>query len=277
MSKTNVLVLICFAAMVGLAGYAWILFSRVKRAEKEAASQKAKAEKASSRLAYFLRKEAAQDSSLRLAFRKDTSAQSALQYIKHANESSLRQNEPSFFQKASNLEKEAFTALTKNQFDKALDKFRQVEQTVPAFHNAYEIYSLLRKNKERFSDKAVQNAIKLQIVNDYSWKAPPELLIELKAQALLSGSTVIIYYTDTTMPKAQAIDRLLKGYGTSAHLEKPSYSIKKNDIVYNNENQIPYCEAARDIFRQIGYGEFGVRISSVADKKLEVFKIYVVK
>lgn len=114
--------------------------------------------------------------------KEDSSAQVLIYDLKNISQSSAKLNDSRAYEKAMQLEKEAFTALTNNDFETALNKFTEIEKVSPSFHMAYEISRLLKKNRSNFSDKTTQLQIKNEIITKYSWRAPADQLKELKKQ-----------------------------------------------------------------------------------------------
>lgn len=76
-----------------------------------------------------------------------------------------------------------FKALTDDNFNLALKSFTDAEAASPSFHMAYEISRLLKSQQRNFGNKEIEKDIKKQIIKNYSWRAPKDLLDELKKQA----------------------------------------------------------------------------------------------
>lgn len=102
--------------------------------------------------------------------------------LKLVNETYTKENNLSAYQQAYVLEKDGFIALTQNKFELALEKISLAEKTSSGFHMCFEIAELLRKNQKDFGEPAVQQNIKRQIIEKYSWKAPADQLNTLKNQ-----------------------------------------------------------------------------------------------
>ena len=102
--------------------------------------------------------------------------------LKTANEDFIKRNDSTAYQRAKQLEKEGFNAITNNQFDIALVKFNQIIKFSPSFHSSYEIAMLLTKEKKNFENPETQQKIKEQIVKNYTWKAPAEQLKKIEVQ-----------------------------------------------------------------------------------------------
>lgn len=110
-----------------------------------------------------------------------------IQELKSVNETYTKENNLSAYQQAYVLEKEGFIALTQNNFKLALEKISLAEKTSSGFHMCFEISELLRKNQKNFGDSAVEQNIKKQIIEKYSWKAPADQLNTLKYQVKNNG------------------------------------------------------------------------------------------
>ncbi len=112
----------------------------------------------------------------------NTEKTTLIRELKTVNETYTKLNNLSAYQKAYELEKEGFEALTKNNFDLALQKIALAEKTSSGFHMCYEISQLLRQKQRGFKDPDIQYDIKKQIIEKYSWKAPAGPLAILKSQ-----------------------------------------------------------------------------------------------
>jgi len=113
---------------------------------------------------------------------QNDSVKQLFQNLQTVSEASTKLNDLPVYQQAAQLEKDGFAAIANNQFDSALAKFSKAEKVSPSFHMSYEISNLLKTQKQNFKDTASQKNIKTQIIKNYSWKAPPELLNKIKKQ-----------------------------------------------------------------------------------------------
>lgn len=112
----------------------------------------------------------------------DTAAIKLIRQFKTVSEKYTEVNNLPALKQAEQLEKEAFEALTKNDFELALQKISLAEKTSPGFHMCYEISQLLNQNRKQFNDPESQTDIKKLILQKYSWKAPADLVRVLKIQ-----------------------------------------------------------------------------------------------
>jgi hypothetical protein len=86
------------------------------------------------------------------------------------------------FEKAENLENEAFSFLFDKDVDNAIKKFSECENTYPSYHSVYDILKILRKEKQNLTTDNDANWKKLyaEILNNYSWKLSNEVLTKLR-------------------------------------------------------------------------------------------------
>lgn len=80
------------------------------------------------------------------------------------------------------LEREAFKRILSNDFEVAIELLKEVEKIYPRFHNAYGIQRYLSQNRNLFSSKEGQKAIKRKIIADFSWKGPEDIVNQIKAE-----------------------------------------------------------------------------------------------
>ena len=83
---------------------------------------------------------------------------------------------------ASRREREGFELLLAGRYDSAIAAFAAAEAAYPTYHQVYEIGRLLRRNRNELADPATRGRIIRQIVDEYAWGAPEDLLSQLRAQ-----------------------------------------------------------------------------------------------
>ena len=86
------------------------------------------------------------------------------------------------YKSAISFEREGFQLILNNEFEKAIEVFGASEKAYPSFHQVYEINRFLKKNRNLFNTPRGQKIIKRKIIKDFSWKAPSDLLEQLKSQ-----------------------------------------------------------------------------------------------
>jgi len=86
------------------------------------------------------------------------------------------------YEKATKFEKLGFEYLIKENFKKALENFKSSYEIYPDLHSVSEIYYLLEKNENQFSNTETQKIIFKTIVEKYSWKVPLETINAFKAK-----------------------------------------------------------------------------------------------
>jgi hypothetical protein len=84
------------------------------------------------------------------------------------------------FSAASQLERQGFEQLLSRDFLDARQSFEAAERAYPEFHQVYEIAQLLRREQSRLGNPEVQRRVLTQIISDYGWKAPADLLAAIK-------------------------------------------------------------------------------------------------
>lgn len=77
-------------------------------------------------------------------------------------------------------EREGFESLIEGQFEKAIISFETAEKIYPSFHQAYEIAKLLKNERLKLGNSEDYKNILRKIVDNYSWKAPKDLIDELR-------------------------------------------------------------------------------------------------
>lgn len=92
-------------------------------------------------------------------------------------------NEKSAVQIATEKEREGFMHLHDGRFDDALSSFEAAEKAFPTYHNVYEIASLLRKERNNFSNLEAQKKILRRIIDEYSWGMPDDSKEQLRKAA----------------------------------------------------------------------------------------------
>ena len=91
--------------------------------------------------------------------------------------------EKSNYQSAIEFEKEGFEYLISGDIENAIQSFDAAEKAYPTFHSVYGISRVLKKNKDQWSDESARKSVYSQIVDQHSWKAPPEYIKKLKELA----------------------------------------------------------------------------------------------
>lgn len=89
------------------------------------------------------------------------------------------------FQVAQNIEVEAFDFLFNKNISSAIAKFDECERAYPGFHSVYEINKFLKAEKNNLTNP---NSLKWKevysnILNNYSWKLPNEIIEKLKLES----------------------------------------------------------------------------------------------
>ena len=79
-------------------------------------------------------------------------------------------------------ERKGFRNLIESEYDDAIAAFDAAEKIYPEFHQVYEISQLLKKHRARLDEPRVRRDLFQQIVSDLSWKAPPDLLEQMKQE-----------------------------------------------------------------------------------------------
>ena len=79
-------------------------------------------------------------------------------------------------------EEEGFRKILEGDYRGAVNALNRVEHAYPSFHQVYEIKRLLEREKAGLEARESEKwkEVHRKIVDNYSWKAPPELLAELK-------------------------------------------------------------------------------------------------
>ena len=88
--------------------------------------------------------------------------------------------ETSQAQTASDLERQGYEALVKSDFAAAVRAFDGVEKAYPSYHSAREIGGLLRARQADLADPKMRRDVLKTILDDYSWKAPADLVAQLR-------------------------------------------------------------------------------------------------
>ena len=100
--------------------------------------------------------------------------------IKQQQLASIRSDSKPNYAAAVKLERQGFERLLERDFSGARRAFEAVERAYPSFHQAYEIARLLRLEQSQLERPEVQIRVLEKIVNDYSWKAPSDLLAAIE-------------------------------------------------------------------------------------------------
>ena len=83
---------------------------------------------------------------------------------------------------AQSAERDGFRALIDGDFTRARVAFDAAEQAYPGYHQVYEIARALDPDASDLGSTEGRRATLLRIVQEMAWKAPPELLAELRSQ-----------------------------------------------------------------------------------------------
>lgn len=86
------------------------------------------------------------------------------------------------FSLASEREREGFKALLDGDVERSIAAFEAAERAFPTFHQVYEIGRLLRRHRSEFDNTRVRRDVLREIVERLSWKAPTDLLDEIRAE-----------------------------------------------------------------------------------------------
>ncbi len=86
------------------------------------------------------------------------------------------------YQTAVARERDGFQHLINSRYDDAIAAFDDAEAAYSQFHQVYEIGRLLRANRDELDTDGGRLAVLRRIVEDMSWKAPPDLLARLRAE-----------------------------------------------------------------------------------------------
>ena len=84
------------------------------------------------------------------------------------------------YKKALKYEREGYINLLSSRYDKAIKSFENSERIYPTFHQVYEISRLLKKNRNKLPQQ--KKRIFNEILDNYSWGAPSDLLEEMRKQ-----------------------------------------------------------------------------------------------
>ena len=83
---------------------------------------------------------------------------------------------------AAKREREGFSALLEGDVERSIIAFETAERAFPGFHQVYEISRLLRQHRDDFDDSTVRRDVLSTIVGSLSWKAPDDLLEEIRGE-----------------------------------------------------------------------------------------------
>lgn len=77
-------------------------------------------------------------------------------------------------------EREGFQYLVNGNYDAAINSFEKAEDSYHSYNNVYDIAQLLKENKSRLDDPAAKKEVFKTIATKHSWRAPPDLLQEVR-------------------------------------------------------------------------------------------------
>jgi type II secretory pathway pseudopilin PulG len=163
---------------------------------------------------------------------KDSAVTKLIRSIKNSNVNYIKRNNTSAYDKALQLEKEAFNDIIGNRFAAALSKFYQIEKITPSFHSSYEIAKLLEAEKNNFANPDAQLRIKNEILKKYSWEAPKEQLKTI-ANQIKERPKAAVQKLPTDMIQQNLIDK------DAVKQMPPDSQIKRIDKGKSNLNKRP--------------------------------------
>jgi tetratricopeptide (TPR) repeat protein len=88
----------------------------------------------------------------------------------------------SVYETAKTNEQQGFSALVAGDYNLAIEKFKKAYEVYPQYHSVSEIYNLLLTNIDNMDDEKTKNEVIKKIVEDLSWKAPPESISRLRTR-----------------------------------------------------------------------------------------------
>ncbi len=88
--------------------------------------------------------------------------------------------EKSALQIASEKEREGFQNLISSKYDNAISSFEASEKAYPTYHNVYELSKLIKSRKQDLNDSNKRKQVFQQIVSNYSYGIPADLLAQIK-------------------------------------------------------------------------------------------------
>lgn len=101
--------------------------------------------------------------------------------IKQVQNDPQTQEKLTKYQQAAAAERAGFEALLDGDFNTAIQKFQDSENSVNGYHQVYEIHKLLTKNRKDLDDPRKRREILQIIVRDYYRGAPKDLLERLRS------------------------------------------------------------------------------------------------
>lgn len=107
-------------------------------------------------------------------------AKDVLDAVKRSTDSNYLKPVLSKYQKAIEKEREAFRYLAKRDFNNAEKSFRELDSIYPTFHNASEISTYLRNNRQSMGSEDDKTRIVNHIITKLNWGAPEDLIEEIK-------------------------------------------------------------------------------------------------
>ena len=104
----------------------------------------------------------------------------AEQVVKSIKQNSNAAKKLEDYQVASIEERKGFESLVAGKYDEARQHFENAESSYPGYHNVYEIARLLRRKKAELENPEARKKVLITILTSYSYKAPADLLEQLK-------------------------------------------------------------------------------------------------
>ena len=111
---------------------------------------------------------------------KSSGGDAASGVIEQVEEDKATEEELTKFQKALRKEREGFKFLIDGKYDKAIAAFEDANKIYNGFHQVFEIANELKGRKADLNDTKKRKQVFRKIVEDLSWKAPKDLIEELR-------------------------------------------------------------------------------------------------
>lgn len=80
-------------------------------------------------------------------------------------------------------ERKGFQSMLAGDYDAAIEAFEAADEAYPTYNNAYELARILRRNKTQMKDEARKKEVFKTIAEQYSYRAPKDLLEKVRADA----------------------------------------------------------------------------------------------
>jgi len=170
-------------------------------------------------------------------------------YIDYVKEKEHIEEQRKKEERAKEIERKGFEALTKRDFSSALQQFEQMEKVMPKFHHVYEIAREMRKYRTTLNQAETQTKIIKFIINDPG-KSPKDLVEKLKNMIKIP----ILGQPPTNYSRAKVLERLgFKALGNREFLKALNY-FKKAKKAYsslpNIDSIIQLIEISKETINQ---------------------------